>query len=301
MNKMTRRPPKNPFPIHDLANVNSYCPELYALEYGDRVVDIPFYVDHATRSGGPVLELGCGAGRITIPIAEAGVEVHGMDNSGDMLIELSLKLDGKLPLGIIARNVVEEDWRDVSALPFPLVIAPFNLLTHIHDTKDVRDLLDRVRFMLAFEGRFVFDVSIPHPILYATRTEEDCYGQEVRNTGLDARGLPIYKLTHEEGWYDPIESIRYVRYVYEDAVDMTPEQMESATPDDLFPSDGAEERRRSLEFLLRLRTVSEWRLLLDWCGFEVVAEWGGFSGEELTGESIRYVVECRVADKGGDA
>ena len=49
------------------------------------VEDVPFYVDEAIRSGGPVLELGVGTGRIAVPIAAAGVEIVGVDVSAGML------------------------------------------------------------------------------------------------------------------------------------------------------------------------------------------------------------------------
>lgn len=49
------------------------------------VEDVPFYVELAKESGGPVLELGCGTGRVTLPIAESGTEVVGLDLSPDML------------------------------------------------------------------------------------------------------------------------------------------------------------------------------------------------------------------------
>src|SRR5664280_474845 len=49
------------------------------------VEDIDFYVEEALRSGGPVLELGVGTGRIAVPIAQAGVRVIGVDSSAPML------------------------------------------------------------------------------------------------------------------------------------------------------------------------------------------------------------------------
>ena len=55
--------------------------------------DIPFYVEAAKDAGGPVLELGCGTGRVTIPIAEAGVDVVGLDSSEAMLDAASRKLE----------------------------------------------------------------------------------------------------------------------------------------------------------------------------------------------------------------
>ena len=47
--------------------------------------DIPFYVQEAVRSGSPVLELGCGTGRVTLPIAQSGIDIVGLDNSEGML------------------------------------------------------------------------------------------------------------------------------------------------------------------------------------------------------------------------
>src|SRR5207244_1015020 len=52
---------------------------------GFLVADIPFYMEEARKAGGPVLELACGTGRLTIPIAQAGVEIVGLDLSPSML------------------------------------------------------------------------------------------------------------------------------------------------------------------------------------------------------------------------
>ena len=52
---------------------------------GPMTEDIPFYVRFAEETGGPILELACGTGRIVIPVAEAGFKVHGLDLSENML------------------------------------------------------------------------------------------------------------------------------------------------------------------------------------------------------------------------
>lgn len=62
--------------------------------YGART-DVGFYVDEAWRSGEPVLELGCGTGRISLPIARAGVSVAGLDGSVQMLARFSAKLEAE--------------------------------------------------------------------------------------------------------------------------------------------------------------------------------------------------------------
>jgi 2-polyprenyl-3-methyl-5-hydroxy-6-metoxy-1,4-benzoquinol methylase len=49
------------------------------------LTDLPFYLEEAKRARGPVLELACGTGRLTIPIAQNGVEIVGLDQSASML------------------------------------------------------------------------------------------------------------------------------------------------------------------------------------------------------------------------
>ena len=51
--------------------------------------DVPFYVELARESGGPVLEMGCGTGRVLLPVARAGIEIAGVDASARMLERLA--------------------------------------------------------------------------------------------------------------------------------------------------------------------------------------------------------------------
>jgi len=57
--------------------------------------DLQFYLDFGHQCGSPILELGCGTGRLTIPLAEAGFEVHGVDLSQNMLEICRHKVDEK--------------------------------------------------------------------------------------------------------------------------------------------------------------------------------------------------------------
>ena len=59
--------------------------DLYDQVYSYLAHDISFYIQQSMASGGPVLELGCGTGRVAIPIAEAGIEIVGIDSSQAML------------------------------------------------------------------------------------------------------------------------------------------------------------------------------------------------------------------------
>ena len=67
--------------------------DLYEAEHRSWTDDLDLYRALAARSGGPVLELGCGTGRIAIALAEAGHEVHGVDTSDAMLAIARTNLD----------------------------------------------------------------------------------------------------------------------------------------------------------------------------------------------------------------
>src|SRR3954471_17371283 len=99
------------------------------------VEDVPFYVDEAVRSGGPVLELGVGTGRVAVPIAAAGVEVVGVDLSAGML-EVARE---QAELAGVTIDLRQGDLRDPPVdEQFPLVICPFRSLLHMETDHDRR-------------------------------------------------------------------------------------------------------------------------------------------------------------------
>jgi SAM-dependent methyltransferase len=139
-------------------------PAYYSRIYRDRTEDIEFYVRLAERIGGPVLEYGAGNGRITLPIARAGLPITAVDLSGPMLGDLRARLSREP--GEIARRVVVRrgDMRRLSAeRTFKLIICPFNTVLHLYDRRDFERFLARVRAHLARGGTFAFDISVPNP------------------------------------------------------------------------------------------------------------------------------------------
>jgi SAM-dependent methyltransferase len=122
--------------------------------------DIDFYVAEAKRSGGPVVELGVGTGRIAIPIALAGIDVIGIDSSEGML---AVARGAAAELGVSDKlDLRAGDLREPPVdAPIPLVICPFRSLLHLHHDDERRRTLTAVRDLLAPSGRFVFDVFTP--------------------------------------------------------------------------------------------------------------------------------------------
>jgi SAM-dependent methyltransferase len=122
------------------------------------VEDVPFYVDEAVRSGGPVLELGVGTGRIAVPVAAAGIEVVGVDLSEGML-EVARE---RAALAGVSVDLRRGDMRSppVDGL-FPLVLCPFRSLLHMETELDRRMALRAVASHMTDDARFVFDVFTP--------------------------------------------------------------------------------------------------------------------------------------------
>ena len=122
--------------------------------------DVDFYVEHALASGGPVVELAVGTGRIAIPIARVGIDVIGVDSSPGMLAVaraaaeeagVADRLD--LRVGDLRKPPVSER--------VPLVLCPFRTLLHMETEDEKLRALRAAAALLEPGGSFVFDVFAP--------------------------------------------------------------------------------------------------------------------------------------------
>jgi SAM-dependent methyltransferase len=122
--------------------------------------DVPFYVEEAVASQGPVLELAVGTGRIAVPIARAGIRVIGVDSSAGMLEACRERAGAEgveelldLRLGDLLAPPVDER--------VGLVICPFRSLLHLADDDERRRALRAAYERLLPGARLVFDVFTP--------------------------------------------------------------------------------------------------------------------------------------------
>jgi SAM-dependent methyltransferase len=130
----------------------------YDQEFRERAHEIPFYLQRALASGGPVLELACGSGRLTVPIAQAGVPSVGVDVSAPMIARARRRAaDAGVTVG----------WhvQDIRALSldgrFRLAFIATNALQHLHDLDSLVASFQRARAHLAPEGLLLVDVFNP--------------------------------------------------------------------------------------------------------------------------------------------
>jgi len=122
--------------------------------------DVEFYVEQALATGGPVVELAVGTGRIAVPIAVAGIPVIGVDTSPGMLAVAAEYAQSE---GV--EDLVDLRLGDLREPPVdgrvPLVICPFRTLLHMESEREKLRALHAARDLLEPDGRFVFDVFAP--------------------------------------------------------------------------------------------------------------------------------------------
>jgi SAM-dependent methyltransferase len=126
------------------------------------LVDLPFYLGVARKSGGPVLELACGTGRVLLNIAREGIEIDGVDNSGKMLQVLKNHLESERPE---VRQKVTLHGADMRTFriqkKFALVIIPFRPMQHMFTIEDQLAALRTAAAHLDENGLLAFDVFYP--------------------------------------------------------------------------------------------------------------------------------------------
>jgi len=141
----------------------NYIADLYdhVTAYRERA-DVGFFVDEAARSGGPVLEVGCGTGRVLIPTARAGVEIVGLDLSDHMLERCRANLSSESEEVRSRVTLVKGDMRSFRlGREFRLVTIPFRPIQHLTTVEDQLRCLASVREHLLDGRRLILDVFNP--------------------------------------------------------------------------------------------------------------------------------------------
>jgi SAM-dependent methyltransferase len=220
--------------------------------------DIAFFRHLATETGGPVLELGCGSGRVTIPIAEAGFRTVGLDRSAPML-DLARARRRSLPSDVAERlELVEGDMTSLDLhRRFGLVFAAFRVFMALLDRDAQRSALAGIRRHLRPGGLVAIDLFDPRLEYLAPG---DQAGFTRRETVVLSTGNRVVAeaLTRHN---DP------VRQVFSELWRFT-----EATPD------GTLIREEREELQLRWTYRHEMRNLLELAGFDVVAEYSDYAG-----------------------
>jgi len=255
------------------ANLDSYkiSARYYDQAYGVKkdLLDLPFYLDLARRSGGPVLELACGTGRILLPIAREGIAIHGIDNSAPMLnvLRKNIQQEPKDVRELI--SVAEGDMRDFrSNRQYPLVIIPFRPLQHMYTVEDQLAALNTAAFHLEDEGTLAFDLFFPKfDLIYSGIKEE----------------------IHELEWplnSDPGKIVR--RYLRKESVDKVNQNFTAAFIFRTYQG-GKVVQEETEPLKMSYYTYPHLRALFMLAGLEIVEEYGSFARAPLDNNAEQMI------------
>ena len=144
--------------------------------------DVPFWRNLARHVGGRVLELGCGTGRLSIPLGRAGVDVVGIDRSAPMLARAHQR---------VRRGRLERRVRlvrgDIRYLPFgctfAMVMAPYGMLQSLTRERDLAATLQAVGDILEPGGTFGIELVADLPAWEEYRKRVSLKGWKGRRGG----------------------------------------------------------------------------------------------------------------------
>ena len=233
-----------------------------------RLQDVAFYRDAAREYGDPILELGCGTGRITMALAEAGKRITGLDLSERMLERAVKKraahrVEARERVHLVQSDMTHFDLGE----KFRLIIIPFRSFQHLLEVKQQMDCLRCVQKHLAPRGRLVLDVFQTD----AERMHDPVHMREAVVTEYRTADGRQVKISERVAGFHRAEQINDVEMIYSV----------------VHPS----WRKERLVFAWPLRYFFRYEVehLLARCGFRVAAEYGDFDRTPIRDDSPEMI------------
>ena len=179
--------------------------------YRDRT-DIGFFVEAAVGAGSPVLEVGCGTGRVLIPTARAGVEIVGLDLSSHMLRVCRQRLEAESETVQGRVGLVQSDMRSFDlGHRFALATIPFRPFQHLLTVEDQLSCLASIRRHLIEQGTLVLGIFNPSLDSLVNRPVGEEFGDEPEFSTPDGRRVTR---RHKTVAHDRINQVNHFELVY---------------------------------------------------------------------------------------
>ncbi|HEY8745371.1 MAG TPA: class I SAM-dependent methyltransferase [Chloroflexota bacterium] len=250
----------------------AFVAQLYDGEHAADTADIAWVVRLAGATGGPVADLGCGTGRLTLPLAAAGYTVHAVDHSPPMLAQLRAKLARQSSL---VRQRVQIEQAELTAWnalarDVALVVVGYNTFAALLTADDQLRCLTASKAALRAGGTLAIATAAVGARVVAL---PEGFSREVYRRSAPELGRGVELVRRDiHRWTDETRQIRQLALVY-----------------DVLEPDGG---RRRYQYEYAARYSSRWELehLLARCGFADVRVWGGYEDEAFAMEGGLLVV-----------
>ncbi|WP_063791653.1 class I SAM-dependent methyltransferase [Bradyrhizobium valentinum] len=240
-------------------------PDLYDLMAPSDPAMERFYVEIAGERGGRVLDLACGSGRLTIPLALSGLQVTGGDRSAEMLERARRSAEAQA----VELDLVQLDMRhfDLNGRTFETIIVAMNSVLHLYSLDDFTGFFRSVARHLSPKGRLVFDAFLPNPAILSSDPDKR---QLVGSIVHDLQGKIIVEETLR---YDPLTQISHVDWYWS-----------TSTKKDFWKTH------------MQMRNIfpQEMPLLIASGGLRLVERFGDFDRSPMVAGSARQVCLCEA-------
>lgn len=241
-------------------------PPNYDIEEGERsAARIAFYCDLAQRVSGPVLEIACGSGLVTLPIAATGLEVTGVDLARPMLEHARKKAE---------RQGLRIHWVEADARSFDLgtkyrfILLTGNAFQAFLRREDQEALLASVERHLTPDGIFAFETRNPSGHDLATHLEEE-FDQSYASIEGNHVSVSFTQV------YDPIAQVMYwTSYRHW--------------------NDGARDHQKETHIACRFTYPQELEALLHYNGFQIIEQYGNWEKATLSPSSPSMISICKA-------
>ncbi|AXG70547.1 glycine/sarcosine N-methyltransferase [Kordia sp. SMS9] len=228
--------------------------------------DLPFYKRWLSKNkNARILELCCGSGRLTLPLAKDGHDITGVDFTASMLTQAKAKA---IHAGLDI-EFIEADMRTFE-LPeqYDLIFIPFNSVHHLYTNEDLFQTLKAVKKHLKKDGVFIFDCFNPNlPFIVEG-------GKELKEISKyktdDGRKIVIKEIMH----YESSTQINRIEWHY-------------------FIN-GEFDSIQNLD--MRMFFPQELNAYLQWNGFNIIHKLGSFEEEAFQDTSDKQIFVCNVAE-----
>lgn len=242
----------------------------FDLDHGDIRDDVQFYQGFAQRTGSPLLDAGCGTGRVLVPLARAGFTVAGLDISSAMLARAQVRLDAEPEL-LLRAGLWRGDLRTFELdQRFALAFLALNSFLHLVTLEDQRAALARLHGHLLPSGMLLLDLF--NPLVGMLAASEGQLLHEWTRQDPETGHIVLKFVTHHS---DFAAQVVHATFLY-DEVD-----------------ERGALNRTIAAFRMRYVSRTELELLLGEAGFVVEALYGNYDLSPYTHESPKLLVVAR--------